>query len=128
MSSTAFDFMLKLRCFVLGALAAFTCISSLAAEPLRALLVIGGCCHDYPAQKKIISEGNSARANVTWTILHEGDDEGRTHKFSIYEKPDWSKGFDIIVHDECSGQVTNTDWVEHIAKAHFDGVPAVVLH
>ena len=114
----------------LGALAVLVlaCSSSLAAEPLRALLVAGGCCHDYAAQKKILSEGISARANITWTILHEGDDEGRTHKFSIYNQPDWTKGFDVVVHDECSGQVTNTDWVEHIAKAHFDGVPAVVLH
>src|SRR5437763_856313 len=42
-----------------------------AAEPIHALLIIGGCCHDYTAQKKILSEGISARANVTWTILHE---------------------------------------------------------
>ena len=28
-----------------------------------------------------------------------------------------------------AGQITNVDWVEHIAKAHLDsGVPAVVLH
>jgi type 1 glutamine amidotransferase len=98
------------------------------AEPLRALMITGGCCHDYTAQKKILSEGISARANITWTIVHEGDSDGKDHKFSIYEKPDWAKGFDVVVHNECSGGVTNVDWVEHIAKAHFDGVPAVVLH
>src|SRR6267142_5716633 len=49
------------------------CQTTRAAEPLKALLITGGCCHDYEAQKKIISEGISARANVTWTILHEGD-------------------------------------------------------
>ena len=98
------------------------------AEPLRALMITGGCCHDYTAQKKILSEGISARANVTWTIIHEGDSDGKDHKFSIYEKPDWAKGFDVVLHNECSGGVTNVDWVEHIAKAHFDGVPAVVLH
>jgi len=101
---------------------------SRAAEPLRALLITGGCCHDYEAQKKILSEGISARANVTWTILHEGDRDGKDHQFSIYEKPNWAKGFDVIVHNECSGKVTNVTWVEHIAKAHFDGVPAVVIH
>ena len=99
-----------------------------AAEPLRALLITGGCCHDYEAQKKILTDGISARANVTWTIVHEGDADAKDHKFSIYEKPDWAKGFDVVVHNECSGRVTNVTWVEHIAKAHFEGVPAVVIH
>src|SRR5579872_555558 len=62
-----------------------------AAEPIRALLICGGCCHDYTAQKKIISEGISARANVTWTLLMEGGDGHsggtREHEMSIYHKP-----------------------------------------
>jgi len=103
-------------------------LSLRAAEPLRALLITGGCCHDYKAQKRILTDGISQRANVTWAIIHEGDDEGKNHKFSIYEKPDWAKGFDVVVHNECSGAVTNADWVEHIAKAHFSGTPAVVIH
>src|SRR2546421_12171950 len=97
-----------------------------AAEPLRALLITGGCCHDYEGQKKILTEGISARANVTWTIIHEGGADSKDTKFSIYEKLDWTKGFDVVVHNECSGMVTNVEWVEHIAKGHFDGVPAVV--
>src|SRR6266545_7963726 len=52
----------------------FFAVSVRAAEPLHALLITGGCCHDYEAQKKILSEGISARANVTWTIVHEGGD------------------------------------------------------
>jgi type 1 glutamine amidotransferase len=98
------------------------------AKTLRALLITGGCCHDYEAQKKILTEGISARANVAWTIVHEGGPDSKDTKFAIYEKADWVRGFDVIVHDECSGFVTNVDWVEHIAKAHFEGVPAVVLH
>jgi type 1 glutamine amidotransferase len=97
-------------------------------KPLRALMITGGCCHDYEHQKKILSEGISARANVVWTIIHEGDSDAKEHKFSIYEKPDWAKDFDVVLHNECSGQVTNAAWVEHIAKAHAEGVPAVVIH
>jgi type 1 glutamine amidotransferase len=120
------------RIFTLIAATVFCALGARAAEPIRALLICGGCCHDYEAQKKIISEGISARANVTWTLLQEGGDGNnggvRDHKMSIYSKPDWAAGFDVIVHDECFGYVTNVDFVEHIAKAHFDGVPAVVLH
>jgi type 1 glutamine amidotransferase len=103
-----------------------------AVEPIHALLIAGGCCHDYEAQKTILTEGISARANVTWDILVEGGSSkggvNRDHRMSIYEKPDWAKGYDVIVHDECFGDVTNVAFIEHIAKAHFDGVPAVVIH
>src|SRR2546423_1352143 len=51
-----------------------------AAEPIKALMITGGCCHDYEQQKKILSEGISARANVTWTIIHEGGGEAEAKK------------------------------------------------
>src|SRR5258708_359318 len=97
------------------------------AEPLRALLVTGGCCHDYEHQKTILTEGISARANVTWTIVHEGDDT-RDHQVSIYEKPDWAKGYDVVLHDECFGYVTNVEFIRRITAAHANGLPAVLLH
>src|ERR1700679_404958 len=103
-----------------------------AAEPIHALLITGGCCHDYGEQQKILTEGISARANVVWTVLYEGGSSKggtiRDHRMSIYEKPDWTKGYDIVVHNECFGDVTNSEFVNHIAKGHFDGVPAVVIH
>ena len=103
-----------------------------AAEPLRALLICGGCCHDYEAQKKIISEGISARANVTWTLLQEGGsgNQGgrRDHPMSIYKDPHWAKPYDVVVHDECFGDVTNAAFIEQFVQAHLEGVPAVVLH
>lgn len=96
------------------------------SRPIRALLVTGGCCHDYTAQKKILSEGISARANVEWTIVHEGDD--RNFRVSIYANPDWAKGYDVVVHNECYGFVDDAAFVERIAAAHQAGVPAVMLH
>jgi type 1 glutamine amidotransferase len=100
-------------------------------KPLHALMVCGGCCHDYDHQKVILSEGISARANVEWTIVEEnapkGQDE-RKHRVSIYEKPDWWKGYDIIVHNECFGFVDDNKFIENIAAAQKAGVPAVMLH
>src|SRR5439155_3496925 len=82
----------RFKVFVIGSVcSSLLALASLAAEPLRALLVTGGCCHDYAAQKKILTEGISARANVAWTIIHEGDGSDKDVKFSIYEKPDWTK-------------------------------------
>ena len=41
-------------------------------KPIKALLVTGGCCHDYERQKLILTQGISARADVEWTIVHQG--------------------------------------------------------
>jgi uncharacterized protein len=118
-----------LTSMLLGVIAVLFATDVKAADgpkPIRALMVTGGCCHDYEAQKKILSEGISARANVEWTIIHEGKD--RTDRVSIYAKPDWAEGFDVVVHNECYGAVDDVAYVERIAKPHFEGVPAVMLH
>jgi type 1 glutamine amidotransferase len=104
--------------------------SLLAADsikPIHALLVTGGCCHDYEHQKKILTEGISARANVEWTIAHEGDGT-TTHRMSIYERADWAKNYDVVVHDECFSDVKDKAFVEGILKPHRAGLPAVNLH
>ena len=115
-----------------GVFAAIACcviinFSSRAAEPLRALLITGGCCHDYNSQKKILTEGINARVNVKWTVIHEHETD-KKHKPDIYTNANWAQGFDVVVHNECFGGVTNNAFVERIARPHLDGLPAVVLH
>ncbi len=112
---------------VVSLFASFRALTAAETKPLRALLVCGGCCHDYEKQKRILSEGISQRANVQWTIVHEGGD-ARDYKVSIYTNAGWAKGYDVVLHNECFGAVTNVAFVEGIAKPHFEGVPAVMLH
>jgi type 1 glutamine amidotransferase len=119
--------MKSLLCFVFATLVAACSHAASAPAPLKALLVTGGCCHDYEVQKRVIPEGISARANVVWTIVHEGGTT-RDHKVSIYENADWAKGYDVVVHNECFGHVTDVAFVERIAAPHKAGLPAVMLH
>lgn len=96
-------------------------------KPVRALLVIGGCCHEYDKQKDALTKGISARANVQWKIAYDAD-KGTKHLNPVYEKADWAKGFDVVVHDECCADVKDGKTIEKILKPHKDGLPAVVLH
>ena len=96
-------------------------------KPIKALLVLGGCCHDYAKQKDIITKGVSARANVQWTIAYDPSPK-TDHLNPIYENDDWAKGFDVVVHDECSSDVKDPKIVDRILKPHRDGLPAVLLH
>jgi type 1 glutamine amidotransferase len=108
-------------------LAALAVPSRAEDKPIRALLVAGGCCHDYARQKDILTKGISARANVEWVIAYDPD-KGTQHLNPVYENPDWAKGFDVIVHDECSADVKDLAVIERILKPHRDGLPGVVLH
>ncbi len=122
--------------------AALTCVALAAAlfggtptgaapaadpKPVRALLVIGGCCHDYKKQQELLTRGISARANVQWAIAYDSDTTTK-HLNPVYEKEDWAKGFDVIVHDECSSDVKDVKIIERILKPHKAGLPGVVLH
>ncbi len=96
-------------------------------RPIRALLVLGGCCHDYARQKDILTRGISRRAHVEWTVAYDPD-SSTGHKNPVYDNPDWAKGFDVIVHDECSSDVKDKAVIETILKPHREGLPGVVLH
>ncbi len=96
-------------------------------KPVRALLVIGGCCHDYAKQKDILKKGISNRAHIDITIAYDPDTSTK-HLNPVYEKPDWAKDFDVIIHDECSSDVKDLDVINRILEPHRQGLPAVVLH
>src|SRR4051794_41574215 len=83
------------------------------AKPVRALLVIGGCCHDYKKQQELLTKGVSAQANVQWAVAYDPDTTTK-HLNPVYEKEDWAKGFDVVVHDECSSDVKDPKVVERI--------------
>jgi uncharacterized protein len=110
---------------------AATALQAQETKPLKVLLVTGGCCHDYENQKRILADGLSQRANLEFTIVHEeapGGKNERTHQISLYKDPNWAQGYDVVVHNECFGAVTDNAFIERISKPHHDGVPAVMLH
>jgi type 1 glutamine amidotransferase len=96
-------------------------------KPLKALLITGGCCHEYGKQKDLLKQGIEARAQVAVEQVHT-DDTTDMARFTIYEDKDWAKGYDVVIHDECSSNVTELAYVENILAPHKGGVPAVNLH
>ncbi|MEQ1839555.1 MAG: ThuA domain-containing protein [Verrucomicrobiales bacterium] len=95
--------------------------------PLRVLLVLGGCCHDYEMQKEILKTGIESRIKAT-VVIEYNPDKSTGATFPIYEKDNWAEGYDVVIHDECSAAVTDPVYVKRILDAHRSGVPAVNLH
>jgi len=104
----------------------------MAAEtkPLKVLYITGGCCHDYNSEKEILAKGVKARANVEFTIVEEGGDgTKRQHiETSVYQKADWAKDYDLIIHNECFADDTDPAFIEKVLKPHREGKPGIVIH
>ena len=97
-------------------------------RPIRALLVTGGCCHEYDRQAVTLMEGLSKRGNFSFTLVRDAGADGTQHRVSVYSKEDWSAGYDVVLHNECYADEKDPAWLERIVSAHRAGVPAVVIH
>jgi hypothetical protein len=103
--------------------------STQAAEvpPLRVLLITGGCCHDYAQQKDILKRGLEQRANLVVTQIHT-DDGSTKPPLAILGNPDYAKGYDVIIHDECAADINDPALIKGILAPHRAGIPGVNLH
>ncbi len=120
-----------MKLLLLPTLALFTLASLTRAAdapaPLKVLLITGGCCHDYKAQKDILKKGIEARANVVVDQIHT-DDKSTKPPLAILGNPDYAKGYDLVLHDECAADIKDVPTVEGVLKPHRDGIPGVNLH
>ena len=64
-------------------------------KPIRALLITGGCCHDYPLQAQVLQDAAKKYGDVTWTVVNEGG-KGTRGQIALYDNPDWAKPFDVV--------------------------------
>jgi hypothetical protein len=68
--------------------------------PVNAMIVTGGCCHDYTGQSKVLMDTLNAVMPINWTVV-QGMSSLPDGKLPLYENPDWAKGMDIVIHNEC---------------------------
>lgn len=118
---------MRLWSLALLCLAAFAnCV--IGAEPINILLITGGCCHDYDFQTKAMREAfDEHKVPAKWTVINEGG-KGTKAEIDLYNNPDWAKGYDVVIHNECFADTLSEEYIRKITKAHFNGANAVVIH
>jgi type 1 glutamine amidotransferase len=112
---------------LLAAAASSFAADAASGKPLRALLVTGGCCHNYPLQTAALTNAVGQFAKVQWTVVNEGG-SGTKAMIPLYDQPDWAKAYDVVVHNECFADTTDHAYIRKITSAHKAGVPAAVIH
>ncbi len=98
-----------------------------APKPLKVLLITGGCCHDYATQKDLLKQGLEARAHLVIDQMHT-DDKSTKPALPLYGNPDYAKGYDLVIHDECAADIKDPEVIAGVLKPHQDGIPGVNLH
>jgi type 1 glutamine amidotransferase len=98
-----------------------------APQPLKALLLTGGCCHNYATQKDILKKGIEARANIIVHQIHT-DNSSTKPDLPIYGNPDYAAGYDVVIHDVCAADISDAEVVKAVLAPHDKGMPGVALH
>ncbi|MEI6949722.1 ThuA domain-containing protein [Paraflavisolibacter sp. H34] len=96
-------------------------------KPLRILLVTGGCCHNYGFQSGVLKTALPADLKAEWTVVNEGG-TGTTAQIPLYDKANWAKGYDLVIHNECFADTKDSAYIQRITDAHYKGINAVVIH
>ena len=106
---------------------AVTATAKAGTKPLKALLITGGCCHDYATQKEILKKGIEARANIIVDQIHTNNNTVKPD-LPIYGLPEYAKGYDVVIHDECAAEISDDTIVKGVLAPHQAGIPGVNLH
>lgn len=97
-------------------------------DKVKILLITGGCCHDYEYQTAKIKEAFATqKVPVEWKVIDDGG-KGTKAQIKLYDDPDWAKGFDVVIHNECFANTTSPEYIRKITESHKSGVNAVVIH
>jgi type 1 glutamine amidotransferase len=99
-----------------------------AGQPrINALIVSGGCCHDYSGEAKVMMDAIGRELPVDWTVALQGG-RGTRGRMPVYADAGWSKRFDIVIHNECLADVDDPAYIRKITEGHRNGPPAIVIH
>jgi type 1 glutamine amidotransferase len=98
-----------------------------AQTPVNALIISGGCCHDYALQNKVIIDLLNAVMPIHWTAV-----QGMTNipegKLPFYQNPNYARGYDIVIHNVCWTADPSQPFLQQIAAPHKTGIPAMFFH
>ncbi len=98
-----------------------------SGKPIKALIITGGCCHNYLYQTYALGSGVQKLANVNFEVMNVGG-TGTEAQIDLYKNPKWADDYDVIIHNECFAKTTDPDYIRKVTDAHKNGTPAVVIH
>ena len=60
--------------------------------PINAMIITGGCCHDYTGQSKVLMDTLNAVMPINWTVV-QGMVALPDGRLPLFENSNWARGF-----------------------------------
>ncbi|MEZ5501513.1 MAG: ThuA domain-containing protein [Halioglobus sp.] len=121
-SKTIADRVLALLCAVAALALSVASFPTVAAEPLRALILTSpGVYHNYEQQTRDLAYAIADRANVRFDVsLAELD---------RWKNTDFAKGYDVLIYNICMADNQDAQLIANLRRQTEQlGVPALVIH
>jgi uncharacterized protein len=116
----------RIAMVVVGIFACAVAVRAEDAKPkLRAVMYVGGCCHDYKAMPGELAKRIGELASVGIEIRHVDKPEEMVAEF---KSPTFGEGYDVIIYDICFGENWQDGDYDGALKAAEAGKPAVFVH
>jgi hypothetical protein len=110
-------------------LASALCMPARGDDPkpakLKAVMYVGGCCHDYKKMPQMLAERIGQIASISIDIKFM---EAATDMAAEFKKPDFGQGYDVILYDICFGEKWEDGDYDAALRLAEAGKPAVFIH
>ena len=94
-------------------------------KPLKALMFVGGCCHDYKTMPGYLAKQVGELANVKFDIRPM---ENAAEMAQVFKDAHFADGYDLVVYDICFGEAWKDGDYDNVLKVAAAGKPAVFVH
>ncbi|HSU69476.1 MAG TPA: hypothetical protein VLJ39_21500, partial [Tepidisphaeraceae bacterium] len=95
------------------------------AKPIKALMLVGGCCHDYKTMPDVLTQKISGLANIKFDIKHLATAE---EDAALLKNPHFADGYDVVIYDICFGEKWKDGDYDGAIETAKAGKPAVFIH
>ncbi len=95
------------------------------AKKIRAVMFVGGCCHDYKQMPVTLAQKISELANVSIDIKPMATAEAMAAAFA---DPKFAEGYDLIIYDICFGEKWKDGDYDAALRVAQEGKPAMFVH
>ncbi len=109
----------------LGLLLASSAARADAPAKLKAVMYVGGCCHDYKTMPRVLADKIQGIANIDIDVKLIADAE---HMVQAFNDPRFGEGYDLIIYDICFGESWKDGDYDAALKQAEAGKPAVFVH
>jgi hypothetical protein len=107
-------------------IALFSTVSSADdVKPIKAIMFVGGCCHDYKQMPLTLANSISELANVKIDIRAMATADEMA---AAFREPSFGQGYDIIIYDICFGEKWKDGDYDAALRLADEGKPAMFVH